>query len=57
MARNFRELEKMSPESRARARALADEYRASAERDAAAADLARWFEKLDEFGPEPFPKA
>ena len=23
-------------------------------RDAPAADLARWFEKLDELGPEPF---
>jgi putative addiction module component (TIGR02574 family) len=32
MARNFRELEaKMSPESRARSRALADQYRAAAE--------------------------
>jgi hypothetical protein len=55
MPRNFRELEaKMSPEAQARARALADQYLASAERDAAEADIARWFEKLDEFGPEPF---
>jgi hypothetical protein len=54
MARNFRELEaKMSPESRARARALADQYLSSVERDAAAADTARWFEKLDEFAADP----
>jgi|SRR5579862_2443943 len=89
MAKNFRELEaKMSPESRARAQALAEKYRAEMaqvspqvaellekalalstqdrgllidglvasldNKPADPADIARWFEKLDEFGPEPF---
>jgi hypothetical protein len=55
MPRNFRELEaKMSPEARARSRALVNQCLASAQRDAAEADIARWFEKLGEFGPEPF---
>jgi hypothetical protein len=54
MPKSFGELRaKMSPELLARSRALADQYRASAERDAAAADIARWFEKLDKFGADP----